>query len=111
MNNYRFKNVQVLYLLENKWFKGLFDDLPDLDKGYTQVTDIFECLDTANMGNQLFLNSRRIIIADLSVLLHVPEEIKLSKAPRRTTYDIAIIHLIIDQLCKSIKTHRVDIIS
>ena len=54
INNYHFKNVQVLERLKNTWFKGIFDDLPALDKGVYTKNRHFRLLGCCKYGKNSF---------------------------------------------------------
>ena len=110
---YHFKNIQALYNLMNTHMKHLFDEwAPRLDTSVYDKNSNFRMLDCCKFkdfptpflrltSDHTFDDALVTKIPEYSQLLHVPEqELQKPKKKRRTNFEIAIVDVITDQLCK-----------
>ena len=105
---YHFKNIEVLKRLMKTYLKTVFDYVK-LDEGMYSKNRSFRMLGCCKYGrtaclelmtDHCFNDSLITFIDDSSTLLHVSEDIKVPKAPRRSNFEIQVLNLIIDMLAK-----------
>jgi len=110
---YHFKNVQALFNLMSTHLKPLIDEFhPCLDLSVYQKNSHFRMLECCKfkefetpflklISDHTFEDALITMIPEYSQLLHVPEqELQKPRKKRRTNYEMAIVDIIIDQLCK-----------
>ena len=110
---YHFKNVQALLNLMGTHLKPLIDEFhPCLDLSVYRKNSHFRMLECCKFkeyetpflhltSDYTFEDALITKIPEYSQLLHVPEqELQKPKKKRRTNYEMAIVDVIIDQLCK-----------